>query len=265
MKFQGELKWKAFKGFEACWRRCAIPNFAGHNVREASNQANAYRAMGTTTIRDNNPLLYKDPDDIYAVPVSILPAGGIYTRTDNRLLSYDFRFSATYNTTRSIPISSMPIWVWRPTRAIVRKRGSAAGVCSTIRVKFRSTTISSSRRARRITRPIAMGNTHYRNVAFFFNGTYSYKGRYTLNGTLRCRQQRAGPDDPFALAAYVERFGRMERPRGKFLQFDQQGRFAPVAQGLLFADGRPPSVTNALAVIQSYSPWRPRPALPSRV
>ena len=101
VKFQGELKWKAFKGFEAS--ALASVRYTGtsqeHNVREASNQANAYRAMGTTTIRDNNPLLYKDPDDIYAVPVSILPAGGIYTRTDNRLLSYDFRFSATYNTT----------------------------------------------------------------------------------------------------------------------------------------------------------------------
>jgi len=89
------------KGFEAS--ALASVRYTGtsqeHNVREASNQANAYRAMGTTTIRDNNPLLYKDPDDIYAVPVSILPAGGIYTRTDNRLLSYDFRFSATYNTT----------------------------------------------------------------------------------------------------------------------------------------------------------------------
>ena len=97
VKFQGELKWKAFKGFEAS--ALASVRYTGtsqeHNVREASNQANAYRAMGTTTIRDNNPLLYKDPDDIYAVPVSILPAGGIYTRTDNRLLSYDFRFSAT--------------------------------------------------------------------------------------------------------------------------------------------------------------------------
>ena len=30
-----------------------------------------------------------------------------------------------------------------------------------------------------------MANTHARDVAFFANGTYSYKGRYTFNGTVR--------------------------------------------------------------------------------
>ena len=30
-----------------------------------------------------------------------------------------------------------------------------------------------------------IGDSFYREVAFFFNGTYSYKGRYTINGTYR--------------------------------------------------------------------------------
>lgn len=53
---------------------------------DSSNQALAYRAMATSTIRNNNNLLYTDPDDVYALPVSVLPNGGIYERTDNRLL-----------------------------------------------------------------------------------------------------------------------------------------------------------------------------------
>ena len=54
--------------------------------------------MATTVIRDNNPFLYTDPDNAYAVPISILPKGGIYKRRDNNMLSYDFRFAASYNT-----------------------------------------------------------------------------------------------------------------------------------------------------------------------
>ena len=30
-----------------------------------------------------------------------------------------------------------------------------------------------------------LSNTHERSAAFFANGTYSYKGRYTINGTVR--------------------------------------------------------------------------------
>ena len=56
VKFQGELKWKAFKGFEAA--ALASVRYSGtsqeHNVRDNANQAEAYRAMGTTTIRDYN-------------------------------------------------------------------------------------------------------------------------------------------------------------------------------------------------------------------
>lgn len=70
-----------------------------HNITESSNQSVAYRTVEPTTVRDNNPFLYTDPDNPYAVPVTVLPKGGIYERTDNKMLSYDFRASATYNKT----------------------------------------------------------------------------------------------------------------------------------------------------------------------
>ena len=68
-----------------------------HNVKDNSNQAEAYRAMGTTAIRDRNNYLYTNPDDIYALPVTVLPNGGIIDRRDNRMFGYDFRASASYN------------------------------------------------------------------------------------------------------------------------------------------------------------------------
>lgn len=70
-----------------------------HNILDNSNQAEAYRAMGTSTIRKNNPMLYADPDNIYALPISVLPYGGIYERTDNRFFGWDTRFSVAYNNT----------------------------------------------------------------------------------------------------------------------------------------------------------------------
>ena len=68
-----------------------------HFIKDDSNQALAYRAMPTSTIRDKNPLLYKDPDNPYAFPISILPNGGIYERTDRDMFKWDMRAAAKYN------------------------------------------------------------------------------------------------------------------------------------------------------------------------
>lgn len=48
--------------------------------------------MGNSLIRDANKYLYTDPDNPYALPISVLPNGGMYKRTDNRMLDYNFRF-----------------------------------------------------------------------------------------------------------------------------------------------------------------------------
>lgn len=68
-----------------------------HNILDSSNQAQAYRAMGTSTIRSNNPFLYTDPDNLTALRITVLPYGGIYERTDNRMFGWDFRATAAYN------------------------------------------------------------------------------------------------------------------------------------------------------------------------
>ena len=261
VKFQGELKWKAFKGFEAS--ALASVRYTGtsqeHNVREASNQANAYRAMGTTTIRDNNPLLYKDPDDIYAVPVSILPAGGIYTRTDNRLLSYDFRFSATYNTTINnthIVNAYLGMETNQSDRQKTWFRGWGLQYDSG-EIPFYDYLVF--KKGKEDNSPYyEMGNTHYRNVAFFFNGPYSYKGRYTLNGTLRYEGNNAlGLTTRSRWLPTWNVSGAWNVHEENFFNSISKAvsHLSLKASYSLTADR--PSVTNALAVIQSYSPWRP--------
>ena len=71
-----------------------------HNIKDESNQARAYRAgidPENSTIRDNNPYLYSDPDNPLALPETVLPKGGIYNLTEYSLTSYDFRGTVSYN------------------------------------------------------------------------------------------------------------------------------------------------------------------------
>ena len=107
-KFQLELKWKPFKDLELSTLGAIKYSTSSqeHNILEDSNQALAYRAMDNSLIRDANKLLFTDKDDLYALPVSVLKQGGIYQRTENRMLDYDFRATANYNHT--FAVSKLP-------------------------------------------------------------------------------------------------------------------------------------------------------------
>lgn len=261
VKFQAEVKWKAFKGFEV--GALAAVRYSGtsqeHHVKDDSNQAMAYRAMATTTIRDSNSFLYKDPDDIYAVPESILPVGGIYTRTDNRMLSYDFRLSANYNTTIS-DTHIINAYAGMETNQIDRQKTWFRGwglQYNAGEIPFYDYEVF--KKGQEDNSPYyGMNNTYYRNAAFFLNATYSYKGRYTVNGTLRYEGNNA--------------LGLTTRSRwlptwnvSGAWNAHEEAFFDPIRNAVshlslkasysLTADR--PAVTNALAVIQSYSPWRP--------
>ncbi len=100
-KYQGELRWKAFPGFElsALAAMKYSSTSIAHRIKDSSNQAEAYRAMDDATIRDRNPWLYTDPDNAYNLPISILPKGGIYRKTDNTMRSLDLRVTGNWNKT----------------------------------------------------------------------------------------------------------------------------------------------------------------------
>lgn len=98
-KLQGEFDWSIFKDLKF--------NFTGalryvksdqlHKITEDSNVANAYRADGTSTIRENNPYLWHNTEDLNAEPVVVLPLGGFYNTNNYRMLNYDVRYSLSYN------------------------------------------------------------------------------------------------------------------------------------------------------------------------
>ncbi|TCN55539.1 SusC/RagA family TonB-linked outer membrane protein [Flavobacterium circumlabens] len=77
-----------------------------HKIYENSNVVEAYKA-GTeygadganTIVRNANIFLYKNPDDLTAQPISVLPNGGFLRKFTNDLTSYNIRNSVTYRNT----------------------------------------------------------------------------------------------------------------------------------------------------------------------
>ncbi|MRX39960.1 SusC/RagA family TonB-linked outer membrane protein [Flavobacterium sp. LC2016-23] len=77
-----------------------------HKIYENSNVVEAYKA-GTeygadganTIVRNANIFLYKDPNDLTAQPISVLPNGGFLRKFTNDLTSYNIRNSVTYRNT----------------------------------------------------------------------------------------------------------------------------------------------------------------------
>ncbi|MBP5537129.1 MAG: SusC/RagA family TonB-linked outer membrane protein [Bacteroidales bacterium] len=262
-RVQGELSYKPFSQLEltalAAYKRSSTTN--EHYILDNSNQAMAYRAMDTPTIRDNNSFLYDDPDNPYEFPISIMENGGIFQRSDNSMNGFDFRATANYNNTfdashivnlyggmeiNSIDRHSTWFRGWGMQYAMgeipnynykVFKRGNEEN-----------------------TKYYTLTNTRDRSAAFFANGTYSYKGRYTLNGTIRyegtnklgkSRSARWLPtwNVSGAWNAHEEDFMRDLYPTISHLSLK--------ASYSLTADRGPAWVDNSLVKISSDTPWRP--------
>lgn len=177
IRIQGELKAKPFKQLElsALGAVKYTTSSQEHNILDESNQSLAYRAMDTATIRDNNPFLYKDPDNPYALPISVLPKGGIYERTDNSLLGWDFRATANYSETFAEKhivnlFGGTEINSTERHGTWFRAWGIQYGMGETPNYNYNVFKKGNEENSDYYT----MTNTHVRSAAFFANGTYSY-------------------------------------------------------------------------------------------
>ena len=232
-----------------------------HSILDNSNQALAYRAMDTSTIRGQNRYLYTDPDNIYALPVSILPEGGILERSDNRMFGYDFRGSAAYNdvfndTHIVNAYAGMELnyvnrhATWNRDWGLLFDDGeiSAFNYMAFKQMSERNNTY------------YTLGNTRERSVAFFANATYSYKGRYTLNGTYRYEgTNRLGkshaarwlPTWNVSAAWNVHEEPWFNRLQPALTNLTLKASYS------LTADRGPANVTNSTIILRPTNPWRP--------
>jgi len=232
-----------------------------HYILDASNQALAYRAMGTTTIRNNNSFLYTDPDNIYALPVSVLPEGGIYERTNNDMFGWDFRAAASYNDVFNED-HIFNFYGGMETNSVDRHTtwfrgwGMQYDMGEIAAYDYRVFKKGAEENSDYYT----LKNRHERSAAFFANATYSYKGRYTLNGTVRyegtnklgmSRSARWLPTWNISTAwnVHEEEWFTNLQPTVSHMSLK--------ASYSLTADRGPSSVTNSYVVIGSDSPWRP--------
>ena len=231
-----------------------------HHILDNSNQALAYRAAGTTVIRDANPFLYTDPDIDFVNPVTVLPYGGIFERSDRKIFGWDFRASVSYNDvfhndhivnfyggveTNSNDRESTWFRGW----GMQYDLGEVANYDYKV---FKKGAEDNSDY-------YYLVNTHTRSAAFFGTLTYSYKGRYTINGTVRyegtnglgkATSSRWLPTWNISGAWNAHEEAWFEKVFHKKLS-----HLTLKASYSLTADR--PAVTNSLPIISSETPWRP--------
>ncbi|MBR1878773.1 MAG: SusC/RagA family TonB-linked outer membrane protein [Paludibacteraceae bacterium] len=269
LKFQGDISYKPVRGLEISALGAVRYQMSRqeHNITDQSNQARAYRAgidPEDNTIRESNSFLYKDPDDPAALPETVLPKGGIYNLTEYSLLSTDFRATVSYN--RDLGRNGDHIislfgggelnstnrqYTWFRGWGYQYENG---GVPFTDYRLFKQSQEENSTY-------FSNEFTYYRNLAFFAMATYSYKGRYTVNGVVRYEgTNKLGKSQSArwlptwnVSAAWNAHEERWWEPT-----FGSAWTHASLkASYSLTADRGPSWVTNSLAVFQSYSPYRP--------
>lgn len=263
LKFQGELRWKILPELQVSTIAALKYKTSSqeHKIRDASNQALAYRAMGDATIQKDNPFLYSDPDNPYALPISVLPQGGIYRRNDFKMLAYDFRAAITWNKVfNNTHITNF--YGATEVNSIDRDQSFFNGwgmQYSQGEVPFFVYQYFKKSQEQN-TQYYSLNTNRNRNVAFIGNGTYSYEGKYIINGTFRYEgSNRLGKSTSArwlptwnisgAWNAHEEAF--FERLNPVLSHFTLKGSYS------LTADNPTGNVTNSLAIITSYNPYRP--------
>ena len=267
LKFQGELKWQPIRQLElsalGAYKYSATNQ--EHSIMDNSNQSWAFRAMDDATMRAANPWLYTDPENANSLPVTVLPVGGFYRQTTYRMNSYDFRATATYNDTFAgdhivNAFGGMEINSVDRSRTWFNGAGMQYGMGMLPAYDYLYFKQGSEENSQYYT----VSRTRQREVSFFGTATYSYKGRYTLNGTLRyegsnklgkSRSSRWLPTWNVSAAWNVH-----EEPFWQSL-LGAVSFFTVKASYSLTADRGPAAVSNSTTIINSYNPWRPYSSL----
>ena len=260
-KFQLELKYKPIKGLElsALGAFKYASSTQVHKVEDNSNQAMAYRSMANGIIRDANKYLYNDPSNPYNLPISVLPYGGFYHKGDNRMSDYDLRTTANYNHTFNDK-HIMNLFAGMEVKSIERQRNAFEG--AGLRYDAGEVPFYIYEYFKRA---VEAGNPYYtitptnsRSVAFYGNATYSYKGRYVFNGTLRYEGSNQMGRDTNA------RWMPTWNMSGAWNVHEENwfGKLAPLSRLTLRASysltGTPPdaSYSNSTAIIKASTPFR---------
>ena len=266
-RVQGEIKYAPIKQLELSVLGAVKSTSSSqeHYILDASNQAMAYRAMGTSTIRERNTFLYSDPDNPNVLPISILPEGGIYDRTDNTMSGWDFRATANYSNTFGGK-HIVNLYGGTESNSIDRRAtyfrgwGMQYSMGEIPNFAYQAFKKSSEQN----TNYYSLSNMYDRSTAFFGNATYSYDAKYIVNGTIRyegtnklgkARSSRWLPTWNISASWNASEEEFFKPILDKFSHLSLKASYS------LVADRGPTFVTNSSAVISSATPWRPSAGL----
>jgi TonB-linked SusC/RagA family outer membrane protein len=188
LKFQAESQYRFNKNitYDVLGTMRYVNSSRENKVYETSNQAEAYRAADNATIRAANKYLYRDPDNPEAEPVVVLPEGGIYKRNDDKLVNYYARHQLNVN----IPVNDnniVNVLLGQEIKFANRQESFLNGYGYQFDkggVPFTDYRIVKQGLDYNFNY-YGLSNKKDRFVAFFTNASYSYKGKYTFNGTAR--------------------------------------------------------------------------------
>ena len=263
MKFQAEVKWKPVHKVElsALGAYKYSTTTQDHYVKDDSNQAWAFRAMDDATMQKANPWLYTDPDKVNTLPESVLPVGGFYRETKYAMNSVDFRGTVSYNDVFNED-HILNLFGGMELNSTDRSKTWFNGVGMQYNMGMLGAYdyLYFKQGNEENSAYYTVDETRSREVAFFGTGTYSYQGKYTINGTIRyegsnklgkSRSARWLPtwNVSGAWNMHEERWFDNLRPTLSNLTLK--------ASYSLTADRGPASVSNSLAIINSYNVWRP--------
>lgn len=188
LKLQGELGYKITKNlrYEFIGALRYVKSTREHQITENANMANAYRANGNATIAARNKFLYTDPDDPSAPPVVVLPFGGFYNRTEDKLVSFDVRNSLNYTNTIDDK-HTINVLLGQQVKSADRQNFSNTGYgyqydnggIPFVDYRILKQTIESNFVY------YGMSKEFDRFAAFYLNGQYTYNKKYNFYGTVR--------------------------------------------------------------------------------
>jgi TonB-linked SusC/RagA family outer membrane protein len=263
LKFQGELKWKVLKSIELAGLVSYSYKASGqeHNITNNSNQAMTYRAMGDATIRDKNSYLYKDPDNPYALPITVMPQGGMLERSDYKMNSLDSRLSFS--------------WVEEFNEEHIVNFYGGAETNSTRRGETWFSGVGVQYDLGKVPffeyeyfkKLKETGSDYYKiedyvnkMAAFFGSATYSYEGKYSFNLTGRyegtnkmgrSRKSRWLPTWNVGVAWNVHEESFFKHIENIFSHLNVKASYS------LTGEPVPEFVSNSSIIIKSYVPFRP--------
>ncbi len=188
IQLQGDLRYKIHKNINYSFSG-AIRMVNTNNetiITEYSNAAEAYRMLQTSIIASANRYTYSNPDDLFSLPVSVLPKGGFYNKAETMLKTYNFRNVLSYNKVFG-NIHSVNVLAGQEIRSYDRENFKSTGPGIQydqggepfISYLYYKKTIEQNHY------PYNISPEFERAASYFATAAYTFNNRYNIEGTVR--------------------------------------------------------------------------------